>query len=240
MKNKFKINFYIDGFNIYHKIKEYQYKTGKCYKWLNYKSLFESLLQNDEEINKIYFFTAIAKDFEKASIDRHNKYITALENVGIEIIMGRFIPKPIKRTISHKNHLGKVIMDNKITIYSREEKETDVNIALFMLRDFFKNKIDEEKCDKQFLLSSDGDFIPVLKTIRDFEGCPGLITPPYDGRNVQIPQIDGLRRACFKKDGKFMVINLTFNMLERHSFPLEVWNFHKTIFVEMPKEYQTF
>ena len=207
MIKKYKLNFYIDGFNAYHKISEYQYKTGKCYKWLNYKELFQSLIQEDEEINKIYFFTAIAKDFGRESVNRHNKYITALHNAGIEIVKGRFIPKKISRTISHDNYTGKVICTNQNTIFSREEKETDVNIALFMLKDFFENKIGGDRCDKQFLLSSDGDFIPVLKTIRDFGGCPGLVTPPYDGTHVQLPQVDGLRKACFKKGDKYMVIN---------------------------------
>ncbi|MBU4293815.1 MAG: hypothetical protein KJ770_07175 [Actinobacteria bacterium] len=72
MVKKYKLNFYIDGFNVYHKIRDYQYKTGKCYKWLNYRKLFESLVNNDEEINKIYFFTAMGKDFGEESIDKHN------------------------------------------------------------------------------------------------------------------------------------------------------------------------
>lgn len=42
---KSKVSLYIDGFNIYHRINEYQKKTGICYKWLNYRSLFKSLLK---------------------------------------------------------------------------------------------------------------------------------------------------------------------------------------------------
>ncbi|MHB9128004.1 MAG: PIN domain-containing protein, partial [Candidatus Humimicrobiaceae bacterium] len=60
---KSKVSLYIDGFNIYHRIDDYQKKTGICYKWLNYKSLFQSLLKPDEEIANIYFFTAITQDF---------------------------------------------------------------------------------------------------------------------------------------------------------------------------------
>ena len=90
---KSKVSLYIDGFNIYHRIDDYQKKTGICYKWLNYKSLFQSLLKPDEEIANIYFFTAITQDFGINTVQRHNKYITALESEGIEIVKGYFSKK---------------------------------------------------------------------------------------------------------------------------------------------------
>ena len=61
MKNN-KVSLYIDGFNIYHRINEYQKKTGVCYKWLDYVSLFKSLIKPHEEISDIYFFTAITQE----------------------------------------------------------------------------------------------------------------------------------------------------------------------------------
>ena len=57
MGKKRKVSFYIDGFNIYHRINEYYHKTGKCYKWLNYKSLCNSLLKDKETLADIYLFT---------------------------------------------------------------------------------------------------------------------------------------------------------------------------------------
>ena len=52
----------IDGFNYYHKLKEYQEHFNKCVKWLNYKSLVLSWLSNDDDKEniQIYYFTAIA------------------------------------------------------------------------------------------------------------------------------------------------------------------------------------
>ena len=93
---KQRVSFYIDGFNVYHRIKEYYEKTGICYKWLNYKSLFQSLLLPTEIISDIYFFSAISKDFGSDSVERHNKYITALEITGIKIVLGYFSIKKQK------------------------------------------------------------------------------------------------------------------------------------------------
>ena len=90
---KSKVSFYIDGFNIYHRISDYQKKTNICYKWLNYRSLFTSLLKLFEEISDICFFTAITQDFGLVAVMRHNKYITALESQGIKIVKGYFSKK---------------------------------------------------------------------------------------------------------------------------------------------------
>lgn len=47
----------IDGFNYYHKLKEYQTKYNKCVKWLNYKSLAESWLTEDDDKEGMQIFT---------------------------------------------------------------------------------------------------------------------------------------------------------------------------------------
>ena len=44
-----------------------------------------------------------------------------------------------------------------------EEKETDVNIALYLLRMAFQNKF-----DKFFLIIGDTDLIPAVKMIREY------------------------------------------------------------------------
>ena len=37
--------------------------TGICYKWLDYKSLCFSFLRPNQELNQIYFFTAVTDYF---------------------------------------------------------------------------------------------------------------------------------------------------------------------------------
>jgi hypothetical protein len=56
---------------------------------LNYKSLLSSFLQPDQTLKDIYFFTAISRGRGPESVNRHNKYITALKNIGIIVITGK-------------------------------------------------------------------------------------------------------------------------------------------------------
>ncbi len=228
---KSKISFYIDGFNIYHRIDEYQKKTGFCYKWLNYKSLFSSILKPFEEISDIYFFTAITQDFGLDAVQRHNKYITALESEGIKIVKGYFSKKKKLCRVRGCSYEGNKYFD------VREEKQTDVNISLFLLKDAYLKKYD--RC---FLMSGDNDFAPVLRTINDlFNIKPFLITPPYEHGVVNLKPIKDLKSACFDKNRKrFNVINLQFNDFVGHSFPERIHDPLRKLDLEMPKEYSKF
>jgi uncharacterized LabA/DUF88 family protein len=228
---KSKVSLYIDGFNIYHRIDDYQKKTGICYKWLNYKSLFQSLLKPDEEIANIYFFTAITQDFGINTVQRHNKYITALESEGIEIVKGYFSKKRKTCRVSGCKFQGDRSFDD------REEKQTDINISLFLLKDAYLGSYD--KC---FLMSGDNDFAPVLKTLRSlFNKQPFLITPPYKTGIVDLKPIRDLKNACFDpKKQKFCVINLNFNSLVGHLLPEKICDSSGKLLVEMPKEYCKF
>ena len=107
-------NFYIDGFNVYYRIAEHDKKSGKNYRWLNYRKLLEKKLKPPEVIGKIYFFTTIGKDADRAN--RHSALIKALENVNVEVRYGRLLDK--------------------------KEKQTDVNIAVHMLMDAFNDSFD--------------------------------------------------------------------------------------------------
>ena len=226
-----KVSLYIDGFNIYHRINDYQKKTGICYKWLNYRSLFKSLLKPNEVISDIYFFTAITQDFGFDAVQRHNKYITALGSEGIIIIKGYFSKKKKLCRVPGCNFQGNKHFD------IREEKQTDINISLSLLKDAYLKSYDT--C---FLMSGDNDFAPVLITIKDlFNINPFLITPPYEPGIVDLKPIKDLKSACFdKKSQKFNVINLKFNNFIGHALPEKIYDISGNLIVEMPKEYSKF
>ena len=76
----------------------------------------------------------IAQDFGFAAVQRHNKYITALESEGIKIIKGYFSKKKKLCRVQGCNFQGNKYFD------IREEKQTDINIALSLLKDaYLKN-----------------------------------------------------------------------------------------------------
>ena len=230
---KARISFYIDGFNIYHRLKDYQQKTKTSYKWLDYKSLCNSLLKENEILADVYFFTALSKDFGEESITRHSKYITALELQGVKIIRGYFNKRQRKCRVEDCTYQG-----NKYFI-DREEKQTDVNISLQLMQDAALNKYD--KC---FLMSGDNDFAPILKTVMQLypDKQVGIITPPYQEKVIKSPNMVHLKSACYHdlKTNKRLIINLGFDKLNGHSLPTIIKNEIGNVLVEMPKEYSVF
>ncbi len=228
MTNKIRVNFYIDGFNVYHRLKDYTEKAGICYNWLDYKSLLSSLLKEGEELGEIYFFTAISQRHGADSVVRHNKYVTALEATGVNVVKGYFTKKYRKCKVRSCTYKGfKEYPDE-------EEKETDVKIAVQMLKDAVNDKFD--RC---FLMSGDNDFGPVLLAIKELrpDKQVGLITPPFEPGIVDLIKMSGLKKACSECKGPR--IKMTFDRLKGHSLPKEVTIPGKPP-VKMPKGYRTF
>lgn len=224
-----RVSFYIDGFNVYHNIDKYYRETGICYKWLNYRSLFKSLITSNEQISDIYFFTSISEYHPRSAQIRHLVYIKALKSEDIIIVKGNFISKPIECRVKNCNYRGKKIF------IKLEEKKTDVNIAIYMTRDAYLNKYD--KC---FLMSADSDFVPIFNAVKEKNKSPGLIVPPSDGKIIITDKIEELKSACFDtKLNKNIMIKLSFEDLEGHSFPERFYNKDEEL-IYMPFQYQTF
>ena len=143
-----KIEVFIDGFNLYHGIRDCN-KTSTYRKvlWLDLASFLKSVLihSNEDILNGIYYFTALPKD-AKDREERHKKYCEVLTDSGVHIIYGTYKTKKIKCRLCHK------------TFATYEEKETDVNIALYML----KRGI-EDGYDKAVLFSGDSDLAPAVE-----------------------------------------------------------------------------
>lgn len=143
-----KVNFYIDGFNLYHSINSY----AKTCKWLNLYDLCTTFLKKGEEIGTIYYFTAYTFwDTEKVS--RHKTYIAALKLVNVKIIFGKF--KAVTRHCTKRDKICDRTFD------THEEKQTDVNIAMQLLEDAFKNAF-----DTAIIVSGDSDLVPPIKRIK--------------------------------------------------------------------------
>ncbi len=124
----------IDGYNNYHAIDDLRLNHLK---WLNYRAFFECFLKGKQVITSVLYFTTIATWRDAASIRNHETYIRALETVGVKTIRGRF---------------------NK---ERRKEKETDVNIAVHIVKCAMQGCYDDV-----MLLSGDADFLPALRIVR--------------------------------------------------------------------------
>jgi uncharacterized LabA/DUF88 family protein len=136
--------FYIDGFNVYYSLNNRRFRK---YKWLNYQKVAESIIKTDDIINKIFYFTTFVQ-WKPDSVTRHKQYIKALRSVGIETIHGRFMKKKVRCHICGKYYT------------TREEKQTDVNIALRLLSDAITDNY-----DRAVIVSGDTDLVPVIEAV---------------------------------------------------------------------------
>ncbi|WP_288644226.1 NYN domain-containing protein [uncultured Helicobacter sp.] len=150
---------YIDGFNLYHSIKDLG-SNREYLKWQNINKLSARFLSRNDEIIKIKFFTAYPK-WKPQSYIRHQNYVAILQDLGVEVIMGHF---KLKRVFCH---------NCKQEIKKHEEKQTDVNIATHIVNDMYQHKPDIIQ-----LISGDTDLIPPLKIAQE-KGIKIHIVIPY-------------------------------------------------------------
>jgi uncharacterized LabA/DUF88 family protein len=153
---------YIDGYNLYHALKE---KKWSKYYWLNIPDLMKSFLKNNQELKKIYYFTAYSPYPE--SRKRQVTYIEALETIALQelipfkTIKGRFssetmfCPNPTCLEIVQCKNCEEIVI-------LQHEKETDVNISVQLLKDTF-----EERFDRAFLITADSDQVGTITSIRE-------------------------------------------------------------------------
>ena len=140
---------YIDGFNLY-----YGALKDTSFKWLDL-TLYFNRLRQDDDIQNIKYFTAKVNGSKGK---RQEHYLAALRNSPqVEIIYGKFKEKNVQCLVpgcTHHNRFFKV----------PEEKRTDVNIGIHMIRDAMQTDV------KRFVLvSGDSDLVPVLEMVRKID-----------------------------------------------------------------------
>lgn len=146
MDNKQRVSFYIDGFNLYYGLCN---KGWRKYLWLDVVAFCSSFLRLHQEFVKANYFTAIPKD--RGKHDRHDLFLSAnKQNPKFNLSLGKFLEK--KKIVAGK------------TIVTYEEKQTDVNIAVKMIRDVVLGL-----CDISIIISADSDLTPPIDFIREYK-----------------------------------------------------------------------
>lgn len=160
-----KIVVFVDGFNLYHALDYFgdgpDHDRYRKYKWLNLKKLASMFVFGKDTLEEVLYFTTIPT-WNAGKTARHRLYIRALENEGVRVVYGEF-----KRKQKHC-HLCKGYF------WSFEEKQTDVNIALYL----FILAI-QDRYEKAIIISGDTDLLPAVKAVRSiFLGKQiGLVIP---------------------------------------------------------------
>jgi uncharacterized LabA/DUF88 family protein len=164
-------SFFIDGFNVYFSVKQ-ALRDGVIThgKWLDYRALCQNYLGfvgRDTTLAVIHYYSAIAT-YRPSSMQRHREFIEVLKDYGIDVVLGNFKKKEI---------LCRAVCGLKFTSY--EEKETDLNIGLGILKAFLTNE-----CDTAVIVSGDTDLLAAVRHAKELFPAMRIITAfPYRRHN---------------------------------------------------------
>lgn len=174
--------FPIDGFNLYHSVKNASVDlglNGAGTRWLDIHSMCNSYLHaigNNAQTVGVYYFSALARHIEAFKPDvvaRHKTYIECLEATGVAVELARFKKKRVQ--CPHCNQ----------AINRHEEKETDVAIAAKLLELLFS-----DQCDTAAIITGDTDIVPAVKTAqRLFPQKQIVFLLPYKRHNQELAKL---------------------------------------------------
>lgn len=183
---------YIDGFNLYHAIDGL---GDNLLKWTDLRALAASYLKDDDILVRVVFFTAL-NTWDQAKRGRHVNYINALEATGVDVVRSRF-DKVSKHCHTYSRRCP-----------IREEKQTDVALAVEMLSDCYELGI-----ERILLITADSDQIPGVRRIRQKfpQTIVYMIAPPKRLSNAR-----ELGEVCSG------VGELTAQRLRSHPLPEEI------------------
>lgn len=168
--------FLVDGFNLYHSVKDLHANTGVCAKWLDIRGLCLSLLQligKQASMGPIFYFSAYATHLSDPDVvARHKSYVDCLADTGVIPVMGNFKAKTM------------ICPHCQRPLVRHEEKETDVAIATRLIE-----LLCRQECETVVLVSGDTDLVPAIECARRlFSTCKVFVAFPYRRKNKELAQ----------------------------------------------------
>jgi uncharacterized LabA/DUF88 family protein len=162
---------FIDGFNLYHALDELR---APHLTWVNLRKLSERFARQSE-LRSVFYFSAFAT-WRPEAYSRHRAYVKALESCGVDVVMGQFKRKDRKCRACGATWVG------------HEKKETDVNIALHLLNEAYKDSL-----DGALPVSNDSDIAPAVRMLkREFpRKWVRILTPPNKTTSKELVQAAG-------------------------------------------------
>jgi uncharacterized LabA/DUF88 family protein len=178
---------YVDGFNLY-----FGALKGTPYKWLNIKAMCQGLLNPDNDIRCIKYFSAhvsgSATDPDKAI--HQQLYIRALRrmNPEVEVILGQFRSHEVRKRLVNPPLIG----SKYALVHDRTEKGSDVNLAVHLVNDAWLNKYD---C--AVVVSGDSDLAESIRLVRTQhkKKVVGVISPRKGSMSKELLYASSFVRA---------------------------------------------
>lgn len=203
-----RVAFFIDGYNLYHAIDSLQLPHLK---WINLRKLAQQFVGSDQTLVQVNYFSARAKHTPLPTQKRHEAFIIACEQVAHACgYYGTFKQK------------WKSCKKCNASWPTHEEKESDVNLAVRMVRGAF---LDEY--DIAYIVTQDSDMAYSVKVVCQTGKRVKVLTPP--GR----PHSNELQRIVTSKNCRHIkLIHLESSLLDK-----EYRDEAGRIIVTRPREY---
>lgn len=136
----------VDGFNLFHAVNE----LNPGFTDLDVRSLASRLInRRTEEIIGVEYFASLITHLNKQTIQTQERYLLALRESGVKVILGRFRPRT---TVCSRCGLREL---------RHVEKETDVNLATALVAHAF-----DGICDRVLLFSADSDMKGAISLVK--------------------------------------------------------------------------
>lgn len=157
---------YIDGFNLYYGAVRYS-----PYKWLDVNKLVQNYLKSALIIRTKYFTARVAaRSADPSQTTRQQIYLQALQTIpNLDIIEGNF--QTTKALLPSAEDPSK-----HHSVMKTEEKGSDVNLAVHMMYDAFKNNFDQA-----VLISNDSDLSEAVRLVTSL-GKKVIVINPHNGK----------------------------------------------------------
>lgn len=158
-------NVYIDGFNFY-----YGCVKDTPHRWLDFSKLLPLLLPG-HQINRIRYFTALvlSTQSDPTKTVRQQTYIRALETIpNFSVHYGMFLRNRTRMPLANPPAGG----PNTVEVIKTEEKGSDVNLATYLLIDYFMKDF-----DIAVIVSNDSDLLEPIKFVRSMGMQVGILNP---------------------------------------------------------------
>lgn len=155
---------YVDGFNLY-----YRALKGTPHKWIDLRALAVSLLDPENDIQLVRYFTArVSGRSDPDEPRRQQLYLNALKTLpGVTLHYGRFLTKTKRRPLVAEG--GGI--SAFVNVHDTEGKGSDVNLASHLLNDGWQGRY-----DVAVVVSQDTDLEEPIRMVREQIGKPvGLI-----------------------------------------------------------------
>lgn len=167
---------YIDGFNLY-----YRALKGSPHRWLDIAAMSRAALPSACTVVRVNYYTArVSGRTDPTSPARQNAYLRALSTLpGVVIYYGNFLAnQKWAGLVQPPQFMPPVQLPagaqaNVVRVWKTEEKGSDVNLGVHLVRDAFKGEF-----DLAAVLTNDTDLVEPIRIVTGEVGLPVTLLCP--------------------------------------------------------------